>query len=130
MRLNHQKGNAIIEFLTYVLVATTFTQFFIDFYRIARSINEMHKVSNLITTTIAQKPKTIDNWRSDSTKKILFEKYRLNKIDYSVQCEPFGCSNNPENVTVWISKEISILGIAIPISFNKKAAVSKYLVYE
>jgi hypothetical protein len=130
MRYKLDQGNAIIEFLIYVLVVATFTQILTDFYRVARSINEMHKVGNLITSTIAQNPKTIDKWSSDATKRLLWEKYDLSKIDYSVQCKPLGCSNNPESINLWISVRTSIMGIEIPISINKKAAVSRYLVYE
>ena len=130
MRHKFEQGNVLIEFLIYVLVAATFTQIFIDFYRVARSINEMHKVGNLISSTIAQNPKTIDKWKSDSTKKILFEKYNLSNMNYSVQCKPLGCLNEPESVDLWISVGISMMGIEIPISINKKASVSRYLSYE
>ena len=130
MRHKFDQGNAIIEFLIYVLVAATFTEIFIDFYRIARSVNEMHKMGNLITSTVSQNPKMIAKWNSETTKKILFEKYRLSNVEYLVQCKPLGCSNNPERINLRISERVSILGIQIPISFNMDATVGKYLVYE
>lgn len=130
MRLKNEQGNVIIEFLIYVLVAVTFTQIFIDFYRVARSVNEMNKVGNLITSSVSQNPKTIDKWNSDITKRILFEKYHLSHVDYFVQCKPLSCSNYPESINLRISQRLSIMGIQIPISLNKYAAVSRYLSYE
>ena len=130
MRLKNEQGNVIIEFLIYVLVAVTFTQIFIDFYRIARSVNEMNKVGNLITSSVSQNPKTIDKWNSDITKRILFEKYHLSHVDYFVQCKPLSCSNYPESINLRISQRLSIMGIQIPISLNKHAAVSRFLSYE
>jgi len=130
MRLKNEQGNVIIEFLIYVLVAVTFTQIFIDFYRIARSVNEMNKVGNLITASVSQNPKTIDKWNSDITKRILFEKYHLSHVDYFVQCKPLKCSNHPESINLRISQRLSIMGIQIPISLNKYAAVSRFLSYE
>ena len=130
MRLKNEQGNVIIEFLIYVLVAVTFTQIFIDFYRIARSVNEMNKVGNLITSSVSQNPKTIDKWNSDVTKRILFEKYHLSHVDYFVQCKPLSCSNYPESINLRISQRLSIMGIQIPISLNKHAAVSRFLSYE
>ena len=130
MRLKNEQGNVIIEFLIYVLVAVTFTQIFIDFYRIARSVNEMNKVGNLITSSVSQNPKTIDKWNSDITKRILFEKYHLSHVDYFVECKPLSCSNHPERINLRISQRLSIMGIQIPISLNRYAAVSRYLSYE
>ena len=130
MRLKNEQGNVIIEFLIYVLVAVTFTQIFIDFYRIARSVNEMNKVGNLITSSVSQNPKTIDKWNSDVTKSILFEKYHLSYVDYFVQCKPLSCSNHPKRINLRISQRLSIMGIQIPISLNKYAAVSRFLSYE
>ena len=130
MRHKFEQGNVIIEFLIYVLVAATFTQIFTDFYRIARNVNELNKVGNLITSTVSQNPKTIEKWNSDTTKKILSDKYRLSNVEYLVQCKPLSCSNNPESITLRISERMSIMGIQIPISLNKYATVSKYLVYE
>lgn len=130
MRHKFEQGNVIIEFLIYVLVAATFTQIFTDFYRIARNVNELNKVGNLITSTVSQNPKNIEKWNSDTTKKILSEKYRLSNVEYLVQCKPLSCSNNPEGITLRISERMSIMGIQIPISLNKYATVSKYLVYE
>jgi hypothetical protein len=130
MRLKNEQGNVIIEFLIYVLVAVTFTQILIDFYRIARSVNEMNKVGNLITSSVSQNPKTIDKWNSDITKRILFEKYHLSHVDYFVQCKPLSCSNHPESINLRISQRLSIMGIQIPISLNKYAAVSRFLSYE
>ena len=130
MRHKFEQGNVIIEFLIYVLVAATFTQIFTDFYRIARNVNELNKVGNLITSTVSQNPKTIEKWNSDTTKKILSEKYRLSNVEYLVQCKPLSCSTNPERITLRISERMSIMGIQIPISLNKYATVSKYLVYE
>ena len=130
MRLKNEQGNVIIEFLIYVLVAVTFTQIFIDFYRIARGVNEMNKVGNLITSSVSQNPKTIDKWNSDITKRILFEKYHLSHVDYFVQCKPLSCSNYPESINLRISQRLSIMGIQIPISLNKHAAVSRFLSYE
>ena len=130
MRHKNEQGNVIIEFLIYVLVAVTFTQIFINFYRIARSVNEMNKVGNLITSSVSQNPKTIDKWNSDVTKRILFEKYHLSHVDYFVQCKPFSCSNYPESINLRISQRLSIMGIQIPISLNKHAAVSRFLSYE
>lgn len=124
------QGNVIIEFLIYVLVAATFTQMFTDFYRIVRNINELDKVGNLITSNVSQNPKTIDKWNSDTTKKILSEKYLLSNVEYLVQCKPLNCSTNPESITLRISGRMSIMGIQIPISLNKYATVSRYLVYE
>jgi len=120
----------IIEFLIYALVAATFTQIFTDFYRIARNVNELNKVGNLITSNVSQNPKTIDKWNSDTTKKVLSEKYRLSNVEYLVQCKPLSCSTNPESITLRISERMSIMGIQIPISLNKYATVSRYLVYE
>ena len=130
MRHKNEQGNVIIEFLIYVLVAVTFTQIFIDFYRIARSVNEMNKVGNLITSSVSQNSKTIDKWNSDVTKRILFEKYHLSHVDYFVQCKPLSCSNYPESINLRISQRLSIMGIQIPISLNKHAAVSRFLSYE
>lgn len=130
MRHKNEQGNVIIEFLIYVLVAVTFTQIFIDFYQIARSVNEMNKVGNLITSSVSQNPKTIDKWNSDVTKRILFEKYHLSHVDYFVQCKPLSCSNYPESINLRISQRLSIMGIQIPISLNKHAAVSRFLSYE
>ena len=130
MRHKNEQGNVIIEFLIYVLVAVTFTQIFIDFYQIARSVNEMNKVGNLITSSVSQNPKTIDKWNSDVTKRILFEKYHLSHVDYFVQCKPLSCSNYPESINLRISQRLSIMGIQIPISLNKYAAVSRFLSYE
>ena len=130
MRHKNEQGNVIIEFLVYVLVAVTFTQIFIDFYQIARSVNEMNKVGNLITSSVAQNPKTIDIWNSTGTKRILFEKYHLSSVEYFVQCKPLSCSNNPETINLRISQGLSIMGIQIPISLNKYAAVSRFLSYE
>lgn len=130
MRHKNDQGNVIIEFLIYVLIAVTFTQIFIDFYQIARSVNEMNKVGNLITSSVSQNPKTIDKWNSDVTKRILFEKYHLSHVDYFVQCKPLSCSNYPESINLRISQRLSIMGIQIPISLNKHAAVSRFLSYE
>lgn len=130
MQRNFDQGNVIIEFLIYVLVALTFTQIYTDFYQMARSINEMHKVANLITTTVAQNPKSIDKWTSNTTKEILIKKYNLSKINYSVRCQPHNCSKEPEIIDLWISERISVMGIEFPISITKRASVSKYLVYE
>ena len=130
MRHKNDQGNVIIEFLIYVLIAVTFTQIFIDFYQIARSVNEMNKVGNLVTTSVSQNPKTIDKWNSDVTKRILFEKYHLSHVDYFVQCKPLSCSNYPESINLRISQRLSIMGIQIPISLNKYAAVSRFLSYE
>lgn len=130
MRHKNERGNVIIEFLIYVLVAVTFTQIFIDFYQIARSVNEMNKVGNLITSSVSQNPKSIDKWNSDVTKIILFEKYHLSHVDYFVQCKPLSCSNYPESINLRISQRLSIMGIQIPISLNKHAAVSRFLSYE
>jgi len=130
MRHKSVQGNVIVEFLIYVLVAATFTQIFIDFYRIARSVNEMNKVGNLITSSVSINPKTIDKWNSEVTKKTLFEKYHLINVEYYVQCKPLSCSNNPESINLRIIERISILGIQIPISLNKYAAVSRFLSYE
>ena len=130
MQRNFDQGNVIIEFLIYVLVALTFTQIYIDFYQIARSINEMHKVATLITTTVGQNPKSIDKWTSYATKEILIKKYNLSKINYFVRCQPHNCAKDPEIIDLWISERISVMGIEIPISITKKASVSKYLVYE
>jgi hypothetical protein len=130
MRHKSVQGNVIVEFLIYVLVAATFTQIFIDFYRIARSVNEMNKVGNLITSSVSINPKTIDKWNSEVTKKTLFEKYHLSNVEYYVQCKPLSCSNNPESINLRIIERISILGIQIPISLNKYAAVSRFLSYE
>jgi hypothetical protein len=130
MRHKNEQGNVIIEFLIYVLVAVTFTQIFIDFYQIARSVNEMNKVGNLITSSVSQHPITIDKWNSDVTKNILFEKYHLSSVEYFVQCKPLSCSNNPETINLRISQRLSIMGIQIPISLDKYAAVSKFLSYE
>lgn len=130
MRPKNDQGNAIIEFLIYVLVAATFTQIFIDFYQMARSINEMNKVGNLITSSVSKKPKTVDKWNSVVTKKILFEKYHLNNVEYFAQCRPLSCSENPESINLRISGRILVLGIQIPISLNKYAAVSRFLSYE
>ena len=130
MRHENEHGNLIIEFLIYVLVAVTFTQIFIDFYRIARSVNEMNKVGNLVTSSVSQNPKTIDKWNSDVTKRILFEKYYLNNVEYFVQCKPLSCLNNPESINLRISQRLYIMGIQIPISLNKYAAVSRFLSYE
>lgn len=130
MRHKSVQGNVIVEFLIYVLVAATFTQIFIDFYRIARSVNEMNKVGNLITSSISKNPKTIDKWNNDVTQQILFEKYHLSNAQYFVQCKPLSCSNNPESINLRIIERLSILGIQIPISLNKYAAVSRFLSYE
>ena len=130
MRDKNEQGNVIIEFLIYVLVAVTFTQIFIDFYQIARSVNEMNKVGNLITSSVSQNPKTIDKWNSDVTKRILFEKYHLSHVDYFVQCKPLSCSNYPESINLRISQRLSFMVIQIPISLNKHAAVSRFLSYE
>jgi hypothetical protein len=130
MRHKNEQGNVIIEFLIYVLVAITFTQIFIDFYQVARSVNEMNKVGNLIASSVSQNPKTIDKWNSDVTKRILFEKYHLSHVDYFVQCKPLSCSNYPESINLRISQRLSIMGIQIPISLNKYAAVSRFLSYE
>ncbi len=130
MRHKSVQGNVIVEFLIYVLVAATFTQIFIDFYRIARSVNEMNKVGNLITSSVSINPKTIDKWNSEVTKNKLFEKYPLSNVEYFVQCRPLSCSNNPESINLRIIERISILGIQIPISLNKYAAVSRFLSYE
>jgi hypothetical protein len=130
MRHKNDQGNVIIEFLIYVLIAVTFTQIFIDFYQIARSVNEMNKVGNLITSSVSQNPKTIDKWNSDVTKRILFEKYHLSHVDYFVQCKPLSCSNYPESINLRISQRLSFMGIQIPISLNKHAAVSRFLSYE
>lgn len=130
MRHKNEQGNVIIEFLIYVLVAVTFTQIFIDFYRIARSVNEMNKVGNLVTLSVSQNPKTIDKWNSDVTKRVLFEKYHLSNVEYFVQCKPHSCSTNSESINLRISQRLSIMGIQIPISLNKYAAVSRFLSYE
>ena len=130
MRHKNDQGNVIIEFLIYVLIAVTFTQIFIDFYQIARSVNEMNKVGNLVTTSVSQNPKTIDKWNSDVTKRILFEKYHLSHVDYFVQCKPLSCSNYPESINLRISQRLSFMVIQIPISLNKHAAVSRFLSYE
>ena len=130
MQYKNEQGNVIIEFLIYVLVAVTFTQIFIDFYQIARSVNEMNKVGNLITSSVSQNPKTIDKWNSDVTKRILFEKYHLSHVDYFVQCKPLSCSNYPESIYLRIRQRLSLMGIQIPISLNKYAAVSRFLSYE
>lgn len=130
MRHKNVQGNVVIEFLIYVLVAVTFTQIFIDFYRIARSVNEMNKVGNLITSSVSQNPKTIEKWNSELTKKALFEKYYLSNAEYFVQCKPFNCSNNPEFINLMITERISILGNQIPLSLNKYAAISRFLSYE
>lgn len=130
MQHKNDQGNVIIEFLVYVLVAATFTQIFIDFFQIARSVNEMNKVGNLITSSLSKNPKNIEKWNSDATKNILFDKYHLNNVEYFVECRPTSCSENPESIDLRISRHIMILGIKIPISLNKYAAVSRFLSYE
>lgn len=130
MRYKSDQGNAIIEFLIYVLVAATFIQIFIDFYLIAKNINDMNKVGNLITSSVSKNPKNIDKWNSDETKNILIDKYQLSNVEYFVQCKPLGCSNSPESISLRISERISILGIQIPISLNKNASVSRFLSFE
>jgi hypothetical protein len=90
----------------------------------------MNKVGNLITSSVSINPKTIDKWNSEVTKNKLFEKYPLSNLEYFVQCRPLSCSNNPESINLRIIERISILGIQIPISLNKYAAVSRFLSYE
>jgi hypothetical protein len=130
MRYKSVQGNAIIEFLIYVLVAATFIQLFIDFYLIARNVNDLNKVGNLITSSVSKNPKTIDNWNSGETKKILIDKYQLSNVEYFVYCKPLSCSNSPESISLRISERISILGIQIPISLSKNASVSRFLSFE
>jgi hypothetical protein len=72
----------------------------------------------------------MDKWNSEVTKRILFEKYHLSNGEYFVQCKPLGCSNKPESINLRISQRLSIMGIQIPISLNKYAAVSRFLSYE
>lgn len=54
MHYKSYEGNVVIEFLIYLLVVITFLTLLVDFFVIAKSLNEMNMVTNSISVAISK----------------------------------------------------------------------------
>lgn len=127
MQLKKDKGNVVIEFLIYILVALSFIGLFIDFFRISRNLNEMGKIANFVSINVAQNPKNIEQWSTSEVRNKLLSSLDSNLFNYSIMCGPTNCLSNPDYVTVSVTGYSSILSIKVPLSVSKKATASKFL---
>ena len=91
MQLNKDKGNVVIEFLIYILVTLSFIGLFIDFFRISRNLNEMGKLANFVSISVAQNPKNIEQCSTSEVRNKLLSSLDSNLFNYSIMCGPTNC---------------------------------------
>jgi hypothetical protein len=127
MHYKSHKGNVVLEFLIFLLVVITFLTLLVDFFVIARSLNEMNKVTNSISVAISKNPRTSVMWSGNTTKNEILKLHNLQNFEYSISCRPLNCLSSPEKVQVTIRGSMAILGINFPFTVMKQSSISKFL---
>jgi phospholipid N-methyltransferase len=108
-------------------VVITFLTLLVDFFVIARSLNEMNKITNLIAVAISKNPRTSVIWSGNITKNEILKLHNLQNFEYSISCLPLNCLSSPEKVQVTIRGSMAILGINFPFTVMNQSSISKFL---
>lgn len=127
MHYKSYEGNVVIEFLIYLLVVITFLTLLVDFFVIAKSLNEMNMVTNSISVAISKNPRTSIMWSGNTTKNEILKLHHLQNFEYSISCLPLDCLSSPEKVQVTMRGSMAILGINFPFTVMKQSSISQFL---
>lgn len=127
MPYRSQSGNAVIEFLVYILVVISFLMIFIEFFRIARDVNEANKLSNFISIAVSQNPNTREVWSKRKAIYSLLIEHGLVNFNLEIKCLPVRCDSTNNLISVSVTGNSNLLGLKIPIRADKKSSVSRFI---
>lgn len=127
MLFNNQKGNIILEFLIYILICVIIFQGILNFLLISIKRNEMSKIANFISFSVAQDPTKFTLFSLEYQKEL--EKVLSPNLDfnYSIYCGQTSCSGRSSFAKVTLSSDFDYLMFKIPIKVSAQYQIGKFL---
>jgi hypothetical protein len=127
MHFKNQEGNIIMEYVVYILVCIIIFQGIINFLQITIQRNEMAKISNFISFSIAQDPKKLSIFTPKNQQEWLLVLSPNLKLDYSIYCGQETCSTSSNFVQISLESSFEYLMFKIPLKVTSKYQMGKYL---
>ena len=127
MHFKNQEGNIILEYVIYILVCIIIFQGIINFLQITIQRNEMAKISNFISFSIAQDPKKLSIFTLTNQQEWLQVLSPNLKLDYSIYCGQEICSSSSSFVKITLESSFDYLMFKIPLKVTSQYQMGKYL---
>lgn len=127
MHFKNQEGNIILEYVIYILVCIIIFQGIINFLQITIQRNEMAKISNFISFSIAQDPKKLTIFTLTNQQEWLQVLSPNLKLDYSIYCGQEICSSSSNFVQITLESSFEYLMFKIPLKVTSQYQMGKYL---
>ena len=127
MHFKNQEGNIILEYVIYILVCVIIFQGIVNFLQITIQRNEMAKISNFISFSIAQDPKKLTIFTLTNQQEWLQVLSPNLKLDYSIYCGQEICSRSSNFVQITLESSFEYLMFKIPLKVTSQYQMGKYL---
>ena len=127
MHFKNQEGNIILEYVIYILVCIIIFQGIINFLQITIQRNEMAKISNFISFSIAQDPKKLTIFTLTNQQEWLQVLSPNLKLDYSIYCGQEICGRSSIFVQITLESSFEYLMFKIPLKVTSQYQMGKYL---
>ena len=127
MHFKNQEGNIILEYVIYILVCIIIFQGIRNFLQITIQRNEMAKISNFISFSIAQDPKKLTIFTLTNQQEWLQVLSPNLKLDYSIYCGQEKCSSSSNFVQITLESSFEYLMFKIPLKVTSQYQMGKYL---
>ena len=127
MHFKNQEGNIILEYVIYILVCVIIFQGIVNFLQITIQRNEMAKISNFISFSIAQDPKKLTIFTLTNQQEWLQVLSPNLKLSYSIYCGQEKCSSSSNFVQITLESSFEYLMFKIPLKVTSQYQMGKYL---
>lgn len=127
MHFKNQEGNIILEYVIYILVCVIIFQGIVNFLQITIQRNEMAKISNFISFSIAQDPKKLTIFTLTNQQEWLQVLSPNLKLSYSIYCGQEICSSSSNFVQITLESSFEYLMFKIPLKVTSQYQMGKYL---
>ena len=127
MHFKNQEGNIILEYVIYILVCVIIFQGIVNFLQITIQRNEMAKISNFISFSIAQDPKKLTIFTLTNQQEWLQVLSQNLKLNYSIYCGQEKCSSSSNFVQITLESSFEYLMFKIPLKVTSQYQMGKYL---